>query len=294
MNIELRHLRAFTAVAQAMNFTRAAEHLHLSQPSLSHTIRQLEEQLGFRLFARSTRATALTGDGERFLIEAAAVLKRFDSAMERSSRMAGGELGRLRVGYLIGAAVNEVPAVLRAFARRYPGVEVVLAEYDFASPNGGIDTGETDIALIRPPLAGGLGDAVVTTLLSEPCVACVPEDHPFAALPRVTVAQLLTEPIIAAPGDNAWRDFWILSAYRASPAKVVHEAATFEAELQSVALGLGLSIVPASAGLLYARPGVRFVPIEDMDHCEVAAVHLRDAPRAAANFAELAKATMAG
>lgn len=294
MNIELRHLRAFVAVARTANFTRAAEQLHLSQPSLSHTIRQLEEQLGFRLFARTTRTTVLTGDGEQFLAESVAVLKRFDSAMERSSRMAGGELGRLRVGYLIGAAVNEVPAVLRAFGKRYPDVEVELTEYDFASPNGGIDTGETDIALVRPPLADGIGDLVVTTLLSEPCVACVPEDHPFAALPGVTVAQLLPEPIIAAPGDNAWRDFWILTAYRTSPANVVHEAATFEAELQSVALGRGLSIVPASAGRLYARPGVRFVPIEGMDHCEVAMAHRPDAPRAATNFAEIAKSTLTG
>jgi DNA-binding transcriptional LysR family regulator len=292
MNVELRHLRAFVAVAQAANFTRAAEQLHIAQPSLSYTIRQLEGHLGFRLFARTTRATAVTPDGEQFLAEAKAVLKRFDTAMERSSRMAGGELGRLRVGYLIGAAVDYVPAILREFAGSYPEVDVELIEYDFSSPNGGLDIGETDVALVRPPL-DGVEEAVVTTLLSEPCVACVGEGHQFAALPIVSIRLLLAEPIVAAPGDNVWRDYWILASYRDSPANITHEAATFEAELQSVALGRGLSVVPASVARLYARPGVRYVPIDGIAECEVAVVHRLDAPRAAANFARVANSVVA-
>ncbi|MEV0739191.1 LysR family transcriptional regulator [Streptomyces sp. NPDC050549] len=294
MNVELRHLRAFVAVARTVNFTRAAEQLHIAQPSLSHTIRQLETALGVRLFARTTRSTALTQDGERFLVEAQAVLDRFDAAMEQASRMAGGELGRLRVGYLIGAAVDHVPAILRAFAEQYPDVALELTEYDFASPNGGLDSGETDVALVRPPLAG-VPDAVTTTLLRERCVACVSALHPLAELPRVTVAQVLAEPIVAAPGDNAWRDYWILASHRSTPANITHEAATFEAELRSVAIGRGLSVVPESVARLYGRQGVRYVPIEGMDDCEVAVVHRADAPRSAANFARIAaRVTAAG
>jgi DNA-binding transcriptional LysR family regulator len=292
MNVELRHLRAFVAVAQTANFTRAAEQLLISQPSLSYTIRQLESYLGLRLFARTTRATALTPDGEQFLVEAKAVLKRFDAAVDRAARMARGELGRLRVGYLIGAAVDHVPSVLRAFTQAFPDVTVELIEYDFAAPNCGLDTGDTDIAIVRPPLQDMSG-LVATPLLTEPCVACVPERHAFAALPSVPVSRLLAEPIVAAPGDNAWRDYWILSAYRDSPANITYEAATFEAELQSVALGRGLSIVPEVAARLYARPGVRFVPIDGMAECEVAVVHHRDAPGAAANFASVAQGVVA-
>jgi len=292
MNVELRHLRAFVAVAQTANFTRAAEQLLISQPSLSYTIRQLEGYLGLRLFARTTRATVLTPNGEQFLVEAKAVLKRFDAALDRAARMARGELGRLRVGYLIGAAVDHVPSVLRAFTERYPDVAVELIEYDFAAPNCGLDTGDTDIAIVRPPLHDMSG-LVATPLLTEPCVACVPERHAFAALPSVAVSRLLPEPIVAAPGDNAWRDYWILSAYRDSPANITYEAATFEAELQSVALGRGLSIVPEVAARLYARPGVRFVPIDGMAECEVAVVHHRDAPGAAANFATVARQVVA-
>jgi len=286
MNVELRHLRAFVAVAHTANFTRAAEQLHISQPSLSYTIRQLEGQLGLLLFARTTRETALTADGERFLLEAKAVLARYGQALERAGRMAAGEFGWLRVGYLIGAAVEHVPSVLRAFAERYPDVHVELTEFDFAAPDGGLDDGAVDVAIVRPPLS--VSDAVVETLLTEPCVVCLPEHHRFATLPAVTVAQLLDEPIVAAPGNGGWRDYWILASYRDGPPEVVYQAATFEAELQAVALGRGLSIVPETAARIYARPGVRFVPITDLPPCEVAVARAPEAPRSADNFARLA------
>jgi DNA-binding transcriptional LysR family regulator len=286
MNVELRHLRAFVAVAEAANFTRAAEKLMIAQPSLSYTIRQLEAQLGFRLFARTTRSTALTPAGELFLGEARAVLERLERAVDVARRMAGGEAGTLRVGYLIGAAVDLVPEILRVFGEQFPDVQVDLVEYDFAGPGCGIDTGETDVAILRPPT--DVPGVTTRTLLREGCLACVPQHHELAAEPEVTVARLLAEPIVAAPGAGAWRDSWILTGLREQPARVVYEAATFEAELQAVALGRGLSIVPASAARFYARPGVRFVPVADLPECEVAVAYRTDAPPAARNFAELA------
>src|SRR5580700_3444777 len=101
MNVELRQLRAFVAVARSLNFTRAAEELHIAQPSLSYTIQQVERVVGFPLFKRTTRTTELTAEGATFLIEAVAVLNRYESAMARAAQVGRGELGRLRVGYLI-------------------------------------------------------------------------------------------------------------------------------------------------------------------------------------------------
>lgn len=286
MNVELRHLRAFVAVAEAANFTRAAEKLMIAQPSLSYTIRQLEAQLGFRLFARTTRATALTPAGELFLGEARAVLERLDQAVDVARRVAGGEAGTLRIGYLIGAAVDLVPSILRAFGEQFRDIHVELVEYDFAAPGCGLGSGDTDVAIVRPPL--DVPDVTTRTLLRERCFACLPANHELAGDSEVSVARLLREPIVAAPGGGPWRDSWILTGHRDQPARVVHEAATFEAELQAVALGRGLSIVPASAARFYARPGVRFVPVVDLPDCEVAVAHRPDAPRAARNFAELA------
>ena len=131
MNVDLRQLRAFVAVARSLNFTRAADELHIAQPSLSYTIQQLEKTLGFSLLNRTTRTTELTREGATFLIEAAAVLARYESAMGRAVQIARGELGLLRVGYLIGAAVDHVPAISRAFNDAYPDVQLELIEYDF-------------------------------------------------------------------------------------------------------------------------------------------------------------------
>ncbi|CUR58750.1 putative Transcriptional regulator, LysR family protein [metagenome] len=291
MNVELRHLRAFVTVARTSNFTRAAEELLVSQPALSYTIRQLEAAIGVTLFHRTTRSTALTAEGEIFLTESIAVLARFEEALGRVERLTSGELGRLRVGYLIGAAVDHVPAILRAFAARYPDVSVDLLEYDFASPNGGIDAEETDVAIVRPPLYGTSG-LVKVSLLDEARYVCVPESHPFAALDRVALLDVLGEPIVAAPGDNPWRDYWTLNEHREAPPQVTYEAATFEAEMQAVAYGRGVSVVPAAAARLYSHRGVRFVLIEGITPCEVAVVRRVGAPRAAANFARLAAATV--
>jgi DNA-binding transcriptional LysR family regulator len=291
MNVDLRQLRAFVAVARALNFTRAAEELHIAQPSLSYTIQQVEKIVGFALFKRTTRTTELTSDGAAFLIEATAVLERYDSAMARAAQVARGELGRLRVGYLIGAAADHVPAILRAYNDVYPDVELDLVEYDFAEPNAGLDTGATDIAIVRPPLNGVTG-VIQTSLLQERCFACVPSGHRFAGLSSINVRELLDEPIIAAPGKGPWRDMWILNNLRDKPAVVTYEAATFEAELRAVAAGHSISIMPAIAPRLYSRPGVAFVAVDGLPDCQVAVVRRRDGSRTAANFARVARRTV--
>jgi DNA-binding transcriptional LysR family regulator len=291
MNVDLRQLRAFVVVARLLNFTRAAEELRIAQPSLSYTIRQLETMLGFPLLKRTTRTTELTPEGVLFLAEAVAVINRFDVAMEHAGQIARGELGRLRVGYLIGAAVDHVPAISRAFSDAYPDVQLDLIEYDFSRPNAGLDVGETDVAIVRPPL-NDMAGIIQTTLLRERCFVCLPSQHRFAGLDSVDVTDLLDEPIIAAPGEGLWRDSWILNGLRKVPATITYEAATFEAELRAVAAGRSISIMPEVAPRLYARPGVAFVPINGLPHCAVAVVRRRDSPPTAANFAKIARRTV--
>ncbi|BEP14124.1 LysR family transcriptional regulator [Acidothermaceae bacterium B102] len=288
INVDLRQLRAFVAVARSLNFTRAAEELHIAQPSLSHTIQQLEKNVGFALFIRTTRTTQLTREGATFLGEATAVLDRYEAAMVRTAQIARGELGRLRVGYLIGAAVDYVPAISRAFNDAYPDVELDLIEFTFASPNAGLDTGETDVAIVRPPL-NGLTGVISTILLHERCFVCLASNHRFAGRESVDVVELMGEPIIAAPGEGPWRDIWILNHLRTEPANVTYEAATFEAELRAVATSQSISIVPATAPRLYSRPGVAFVPINGLPDCDVAVVRRRGGPRTAVNFTKTAR-----
>jgi DNA-binding transcriptional LysR family regulator len=115
-NVGLRHLRAFVVLADELHFARAAERLYVSQPALSQTIRQLERATGLRLLNRTTRRVELTVEGVEVRDAALGVLAQFDQLMERARETAAGSRGRLHVGYIIGAAVDIVPGLLRVHA----------------------------------------------------------------------------------------------------------------------------------------------------------------------------------
>ncbi|MGW7260824.1 LysR family substrate-binding domain-containing protein [Streptomyces sp. NPDC054834] len=168
-------------------------------------------------------------------------------------------------------------------------VSLEVEEYDFRSPEAGLDTGAVDAAILRPPVDLPYGSDV-RVLRSEPRVACVSDLHPLAARTEVSVADLLDQPIVAAPGSGAWRDYWLLRDHRGGNAPpVVYEAATFEAELQAVASGRGISITPATAARFYARPGLAFPVITDVSWCDVAVVLPPNPLPAARRFARLAQ-----
>ena len=289
MEVTQRQLRAFSAVALELNFSRAAQRLHISQPALSLCIQQLEKALGVRLLERNTRAVALTDAGLDFLDKLSPALAALDEAVTTARRWATGEIGVLRIGYLIGAGLEELPRLLRDFTTRYPNVRVETAEYDFSDPSAGLRTGEVDIALIRPPI-----DLDIETLIlsHEGWVACVASDHPFAARDSVALAAVLAEPIVAAPASaGAWRDYWIAADYRiTTPATIVAEAATFESEFNTVAQGKGISITVETAARYYRRPGVSFVPISDAPPCSVALAWPKgEHPPAMAQFIDVAR-----
>lgn len=277
-------------IAEELHFARAAERLHVSQPALSQTIRQLERGTGLQLLARTTRRVELTPEGEEVRDDALSVLARFDELMERARAAAAGLRGTLCIGYIIGAAVDIVPRVLRAHAEQCPAVVVRTTEFDFSAPAAGLADGRSHVAIVRPPI--DVPGVQLFTLVSEPRVACLPEAHVLAGRSEISIAELLDEPIIAAPGDGPWRDYWLGSEYREGVApRVVAEAATFEAEFQAVASGRGISITAEAAARFYARPGLRFPRIVDIPPCEVAVALPRDPTPAACAFAEIAVAT---
>jgi DNA-binding transcriptional LysR family regulator len=286
-NLALRHLRCFVVLADELHFARAAERLHVSQPALSQTIKQLEAATGLRVLERTTRRVALTPEGQAVRDDALEVLRAFDRLVEHAHDAATGRRGTLRVGYTIGAALDLVPRLLRHHAALYPEVRVELTEFDFSTPAAGLDDGRSDVAIVRPPL--GLPGVTTRTLLTEPRFACMSDAHRLAGREQVSVADVLPEPIIAAPGSGPWRDYWLCCEHRdGSPPPVVGEAPTFESELQAVATGRGISIVPEAAARYYARPGLRFPRIADLPPCEVAVALGPDASPAARAFATVA------
>lgn len=292
-NLTLRHLRCFVVLAEELHFARAAERLHLSQPALSQTLKQMERETGLRLLNRTTRRVELTAEGAALRDDALHVLGEFDALVERAHETAAGRRGTLRVGFTIGAAVDLVPRILREYAAAYPDVKVELTEFDFSEPDAGLDDDRSDVAIVRPPIeAEGVRLATLTT---EPRVACLPDSHRLADRDEISIAEILDEPIIGAPGEGVWRDYWLACDYRdGKPPPVVAEVATFETELQAVASGRGISITAEAAARFYARPGIRFPRIADIAPCEVAvALPQRPTPTAGA-FAEVAVGACGG
>jgi len=268
-NINLRQLRAFLTVAEHRSFSRAAEQLLVSNPWLSETIKDLERQLKVQLFVRTTRSVELTDAGAVFSHLVARVLDDLDSAIKSAQRTADRDGSALTLGYTIGAGLEVIPWLLRTFAAEYPQRLLRSVEYDFADPTAGLRDSSVHAAIIRPPT--GLAGLTTLELVSEDRVVCLPDGHPLASQDTVCVADLLKEPIIAAPkAPGPWRDYWLLNEYRTTPALVVDEASTRDAELHLVARGVGISVTSAGAQRFYSRPGVAFRRIRDIPPCVVA------------------------
>ena len=158
--------------------------------------------------------------------------------------------------------------MLRTFHERQPNTSIETEEFDFTDPSAGLRDNRVNAAVVRPPL--GLAGLVSVDLTTERRVASLPEDHPLTRRASLSVADVLPEPIIAAPpSPGPWRDYWILTEYRSGPAPVVAEAGTLDAEMHLVSRGVGLSITSEAVGLWYRRPGVTFVPILDLSPCVV-------------------------
>lgn len=267
-NITLRQVEAFLAVAQERKFAAAAELLHVSAPYLSQTIKQLEHALGYTLLTRTTRSVELTPAGGVFAGLAERALGDLERAVQAARATTRPARTNLLLGYTIGAGLDLVPRLLRTFAAEHPDLRVQTEEFDFGDPSGGLREHRVQAAIVRPPI--GLADLLTVDLAREQRVACLPDGHHLADRTTVSVADLLPEPIIAAPPSlGPWRDYWILTEYRTTPAPVVAEAATFETELHLVASGHGISVTAMAAARYYSRPGVVFVPIHDLEPCRV-------------------------
>jgi DNA-binding transcriptional LysR family regulator len=176
--VELRHLRYFVAVAEELNFSRAAQRLHMAQPPLSVAIRNLEQEVGTRLFVRTTREVRLTEAGEALLAGARRTLAEADAAVTAAQRVAAGELGLLRVAYNWSAGFETLPTLGQAFSRRQPDVELVAEEMRPRRMTVALRSGATDVALALYPDV--VDDFSYRPIRSEPVVAVLASSHPLA------------------------------------------------------------------------------------------------------------------
>ncbi|ATO33127.1 HTH-type transcriptional regulator BenM [Dickeya dianthicola] len=268
MNIELRHLRYFIAVAEELHFGRAAEKLHISQPPLSQQIQALEEQIGAQLLERNNRNVRLTQAGELFLKEAWAIINQVNQAAEHAARIQRGEIGELNIGFTSSAPfVKQVSRSLLQFRQSYPDVHIQMLEINTKQQIAPLLDGKLDLGVMRNnPLPETLRHQL---LLHEPMVAVVHEEHPLAAAPggHISIQQLASEPFVffAREVGTALYDevLTLLKKYGISPyiTQEVGEAMTI---IGLVSSGLGVSLLPASFRRIRVD-GVKYLSLQEKD-----------------------------
>jgi len=269
VNTDVRHLRYFVAVAEELSFTRAAVRLHMAQQPLSVAVRQLETHVGAQLLRRTTRRVELTPAGAELLERAREAIAAVDGAMEGARAAARGEAGRLSVGIASTGGVDLLPRAVRVFSDARPAVRVRLHDASFTDPSGGLLTGVTDVAFVRPPFRDdGL---TLEPVLREPRWAVLPAGHPLAARAALRIDDLLELPWFDSPGTDAvWRAYWTAADHRGgAAARFGGQARSFDEFFEGTSAGLGVGLIPRSAAQP-GRPGLVFVPVEDLEPCTVA------------------------
>ena len=262
---ELRLLRYFVAVAEELHFGRAAARLQIAQPSLSRAIRDLETTLGTDLFARTRRSVRLTDAGRVLLTEGPRALAEVERAFEHAASVGRGEVGELRLAFLPSAALELIPAVVRAWREAYPGVRLRLLELLDEPQLDALREGRADVGFLRSPRAGG--DLAFEPLLRERLSLVVAPDHRIARRRRVRYADLRDEGLVIWPRVEAPETYdAIIEACRRagfSP-RLVQEASSPHTILGLVAAGIGVAVA-TSAYRAHTGTGVVFIPITDSD-----------------------------
>lgn len=265
MNIELRQLRYFVAVAEENHFGRAAVRLHMTQPPLSQSIQSLEAALGTPLFIRTKRRVALTPAGAALLPEARRILQQAATLPDLAHRAASGESGLLSLSFVSTADYSVLPPLLREFRERYPQVQIDLREATTDVQLEDLMQGRIDAGLLIPPLHDKVRNELdYMTVLSEPLVLAAPQDlKALRGVNTVSLKAVADMPLIIFPRRiaPAFHDA-ILSCFRDADLtpRIGQEAIQMQTIVGLVSAGMGIALVPQSVSNL-KRPGVEYKPL---------------------------------
>jgi LysR family transcriptional regulator, benzoate and cis,cis-muconate-responsive activator of ben and cat genes len=245
--VELRHLRYFVAVAEMENVSRAAmQRLHVSQPSLSRQIRDLEDEMGVQLLERTAKSVRLTEAGRAFLDEARTILKHTDDAVGKVRAIAGKRETELHIGDWPLATGRIMPVLLRAYQKAVPNVKVKVHDWPVEKNIAGVRDGRLQLAIILPPLkANALDELRFEELLTARVCLAVSSDHPFARRHSVSLADAAREPFIGLTREEYPRYLEYLNAIFARVSDkpcLVEEHDGWSGVFSSVAAGAGVAI----------------------------------------------------
>ena len=255
----LRRWFYFSVLAEELNFTRAADRLHIAQPSLSQQIRALERDLGVALLERSGPRFRLTAAGEAARTEADDLLERYERAVSRITAAGQGLSGELHLAYSHSAAADQGAGLVGAYRERYPDVRV-SAEAGWTGRNvAGLRQGTLDLAFVRPPVDEP--EVTVCPVGAEEILLALPREHPLARTRRrLRRDQIAGEPVILWPREHAegYYDSVIRQFWPSGPPPVVREEPDDQQLLRAVAAGEGVAPVPEHRARELRSPGVVF------------------------------------
>jgi LysR family cyn operon transcriptional activator len=257
--MELRHLRYFVALAECLNFTRAAERVHVTQSTLSHQIHQLEEEIGELLFERVGKRVLITEQGELFLNYAAKALKEVDQGLGALKESSRGLSGNLRIGSTHTFNQGFLPECIAALLERHPTVKVVASEFTADDIGHSLSSGALDLGISYRPRT--MGDLWFEPLYNEQMVLAVSPQHPLAGRKRIRLVELHRQPLVLLTEAFATRTM-LDECFRACEAEplVVVEMNTLAPMLALVERTRVGAIVSENA--LRDRPGLRAVRLE--------------------------------
>jgi DNA-binding transcriptional LysR family regulator len=290
--VELRHLRYFVAVAEALHFSRAAERLHISPPSLTEQIRDLEDELGAALFTRTKRSVTLTDAGARFLEEARSTLRQAEHAAYVAKLAGRGEIGRIEIGYASSAACSGVvTAAVAEFRQTHPLVSLSLSALQAARQLDQLAEGRLDIGFLRSSARYPLGIAAVT-IARQTVVIALPHDHELAKRPSISPAMLAGERFLAPTFETEvglYQHTTAIGLQGNFVARIVDRIPDLFTTVTLVAAGVGVAVVPQSCSCIQI-PGVVYKPLSGQTKLvELVAAFRRDekAPAAKAFIHQL-------
>jgi DNA-binding transcriptional LysR family regulator len=282
MDVHLRNLRYFAAVAEELHFSRAAERLRVSQPALSKQIRQLERELRFTMFRRDRRRVELTAAGEALLPAAQQLLADWEKALAAATQRASEEGKLLQVGFQTSVGGGLYQDIAARFGAVRPDWRLTLRAHVWSDPTGGLLDRSADVAFVWLP-AGAEDEIEVEALRSERKYVALPAGHRLARRRAVQMTDLLDEAFVALPPEaGALRDHWLALEDRGGhPVRIGAEARTADEAFEAVATGHGVVLLAQGNVSVYARPGIVCRPVLGVQPSQLAIAWRRDDHRAA-------------
>ena len=254
--MELRHLRYFLAVGEALNFTKAAARLRVAQPALSRQIQDLEDEIGVDLLHRSSRGVTLTAEGKLFLEEVRELLKHADESIERVRALARGEYGELHIGYAPVPSTEILPPTLAAFQKAVPRVKVLLHDLSSDQLIAGLRNGTLELAIMVEPIGEQTVGIEFEVLRTEGLCVAMSAAQPLARLKSIPLERLADEPLVglSRKGYPEYYDYLdrIFAPIHAKP-RIVVECDSMSSLIAEVEAGRGISLASPTFKLVVGK-----------------------------------------